>query len=88
MLEFLKEMINAYPFGSLLVIMAVLGTTYYLLNSVLFCLPNRIVRHLSIRKAGWPPPHLNADGEFKACECHCEEEDDEEEDEESEEEED
>lgn len=24
-----------------------------------------VVRHLNIRKAGWPPPHLDADGDFK-----------------------
>lgn len=23
------------------------------------------VRHLNIRKAGWPPSHLDADGDFK-----------------------
>lgn len=23
------------------------------------------IRHLNIRKAGWPPEHLDADGDFK-----------------------
>lgn len=26
---------------------------------------NRAWRHLNIRKSGWPPPHLDADGDFK-----------------------
>jgi len=26
---------------------------------------NRFLRHLNIRKAGWPPPYLDADGDFK-----------------------
>lgn len=25
---------------------------------------NRLLRHLNIRKAGWPPAHLDADGDF------------------------
>jgi len=25
----------------------------------------RLLRHLNIRKAGWPPPHCDADGDFK-----------------------
>lgn len=27
---------------------------------------NRLMRHLNIRKAGWPPAHLDADGDFKS----------------------
>jgi hypothetical protein len=38
---------------------------YHLISAVLFRLPNRIVRHLNIRKAGWPPAHVDADGDFK-----------------------
>lgn len=26
---------------------------------------NRFMRHLNVRKAGWPPAHLDADGDFK-----------------------
>lgn len=26
---------------------------------------NRLMRHLNIRNAGWPPAHLDADGDFK-----------------------
>lgn len=28
-------------------------------------LPNRILRHLNIRKHGYPPSHCDADGDFK-----------------------
>lgn len=30
------------------------------------------MRHLNIRKAGWPPSHCDANGEF--CSCDCDEE--------------
>lgn len=30
----------------------------------LFCCWNRLLRHLNVRKAGWPPPHLDADGDW------------------------
>ena len=37
--------------------------------SVVYYLPirmwSRLMRCLSIRKAGWPPPHLDADGDFQ-----------------------
>jgi hypothetical protein len=26
---------------------------------------NRLIRHLNIKACGWPPPHLDADGDFK-----------------------
>jgi hypothetical protein len=28
-------------------------------------LPNRILRHWNIRKYGYPPPHCDADGDFR-----------------------
>ena len=28
-------------------------------------LPNRILRHWNIHKHGYPPPHCDADGDFK-----------------------
>lgn len=43
----------------------IICSTYYLLKALLFRLPNRIIRHLNIRKAGWPPEYLDADGDFK-----------------------
>ena len=32
---------------------------------VLVLLPNRIFRHLNIRKHGYPPAHCDADGDFR-----------------------
>lgn len=32
---------------------------------VMFRCWNRLLRHLSIRKHGWPPEHVDADGDFK-----------------------
>jgi hypothetical protein len=26
---------------------------------------NRFLRHMSVRKAGWPPSHIDADGDWK-----------------------
>jgi hypothetical protein len=49
------------PFLSL---MAIWGTCE-LLTNIFFRLPNRVIRHLNIRKHGWPPEHLDADGDFK-----------------------
>lgn len=28
---------------------------------------NRLMRHMNIRKHGWPPQHLDADGDFKGA---------------------
>ena len=30
-----------------------------------FKLANRALRHLNIRAHGWPPPHCDADGDFR-----------------------
>jgi hypothetical protein len=37
----------------------------YMLTVTLLRMWKAVVRHLNIRKAGWPPPHLDADGYFK-----------------------
>jgi hypothetical protein len=34
-------------------------------SEMLFKMWNRLLRHLNIRKQGWPPPHCDADGDFK-----------------------
>jgi len=47
--------------GCLIMIMAPLS----LLVQLLFRCWNRFLRHLSVRKAGWPPSHLDADGDWK-----------------------
>ena len=33
--------------------------------AVLRFLPNRIMRHMNIRKHGYPPAHCDADGDFR-----------------------
>lgn len=37
---------------------------------------NRLMRHLNIRKHGWPPPHCDADGDFAEVEEEGEEDED------------
>jgi hypothetical protein len=48
------------PFLSLIMVLGISGSIYNLC-----CIPNRILRHLSIRKHGWPPEHLDGDGDFR-----------------------
>lgn len=40
------------------------GLGVYFLGEVFFRLCNRVIRHLNIRKHGWPPPHCDADGDL------------------------
>ena len=42
-----------------------LCSSYYLLKFVLYYIPARIVRMMNIRTHGWPPPHVDADGDLK-----------------------
>lgn len=37
----------------------------YIAYRLVFRCFNRVIRHMTIRKAGWPPAHLDADGDFK-----------------------
>lgn len=42
--------------------------TFFLLIDILAAICfmwNRLFRHLNVRSAGWPPEHLDADGDFK-----------------------
>lgn len=43
----------------------VICSTYYILKILIFYIPNRIVRSINIIVRGWPPPHLDADGDWK-----------------------
>ena len=36
-----------------------------LLNNILAVLPGRVLRSRNIKHAGWPPAHLDADGDWK-----------------------
>lgn len=35
---------------------------------VIFKIVNRILRTIRVARAGWPPPHLDADGDWKPAE--------------------
>jgi hypothetical protein len=37
----------------------------YMVTSTFFRCWNRVLRHLNVRSKGWPPAHLDADGDFK-----------------------
>ena len=37
----------------------------WMATGLIFKIWNRFMRHLNIRKHGWPPPHCDADGDFK-----------------------
>ena len=36
-----------------------------ILSNLFFKLPIRVIRHVNINRHGWPPPHCDADGDFK-----------------------
>ncbi len=38
---------------------------YYLLKFVLWGLPNRVLRTIKVCVKGWPPAHLDADGDWE-----------------------
>ncbi len=62
------DLINCWmehPFIASVLIVVLIGLIVNLIYAVLFRLPNRLLRHLNIRKAGWPPAHCDADGDFK-----------------------
>jgi len=40
--------------------------TYGIARAVLWLLPNRILRTIKVCVRGWPPSHLDADGDFKS----------------------
>ena len=37
----------------------------YIFGHILIVCINRPLRHMNIRKHGWPPEHCDADGDFK-----------------------
>ncbi len=60
-MNWLAPIVSRYPGWTLFVIMVVLiGIIRLIFRSW-----NRFMRHLNIRKHGWPPPHCDADGDFK-----------------------
>jgi hypothetical protein len=63
MLEILKFMCSGFWvfIGSSIIILTLSG----LIANLLFRIINRFFRMLNIRKHGWPPTHVDADGDFK-----------------------
>lgn len=55
------EFLAGSPFTAFIMICA----AYYTVKHLTYTLPKCFIRHLNIRKAGWPPKHLDADGDFK-----------------------
>lgn len=51
------EFMSRSPFLTLLLV--------YITARCAFLCWNRLMRHMNVRKAGWPPAHLDADGDFK-----------------------
>jgi hypothetical protein len=57
--------VNEHWFIAFLLVGGVISGVVTILYALLFRLPNRIIRHCNIARAGWPPAHLDADGDFK-----------------------
>lgn len=60
MTEFLSALGPFIPLIFILVCAA-----YYTIRHLTFDLPLRRLRAENIARNGWPPPHLDADGDFK-----------------------
>jgi hypothetical protein len=46
-------------------ILTLLGGIFGTMRLVFFVLPNRILRTIKVASRGWPPAHLDADGDWK-----------------------
>lgn len=57
----LLDFCGEHPWLALLCLIACVTV----IEMLFFRLPNRMLRAGNIRQRGWPPPHLDADGEFK-----------------------
>jgi hypothetical protein len=54
---------NFYQFASANPILTFV--LFYIAGDVVIKVVRRFIRHLNIRAHGWPPEHLDADGDFK-----------------------
>lgn len=59
----MKEWALQHPWMTLIILLSVIYAVADIVHGVAFKLPNRILRHRSIKAQGWPPPHCDADGE-------------------------
>ena len=57
----LIEFFHEHWFLAFFVLLAVHSIVY----AIVFRLPNRILRTIKVVSKGWPPEHLDADGDFK-----------------------
>jgi hypothetical protein len=46
-------------------ILMLLAGVFQTMRLVLFVLPNRLLRTIHVTKHGWPPEHLDADGDWR-----------------------
>ncbi len=56
------QLLNLISDNPLLTFLLVFLTIYLVIRSLLLAW-GRFMRHLNIRAQGWPPPHLDADGD-------------------------
>lgn len=66
MIELVKFMFSSFEvwLGFIIVIGMIISFANYCVGTMFRCW-NRLMRHLNVRKAGWPPSHLDLDGDFK-----------------------
>lgn len=55
---------DSSPFAAFFIALLILSAFITSLN-FMFRVINRLIRHWNISVRGWPPPHLDADGDFK-----------------------
>ena len=58
----ITEFVNVNPFVSFIIITLM----FFLIKYMIYVVPNRILRSRNIKNKGWPPSHLDADGDFKS----------------------
>ena len=61
----LYDFMSGSPIMTIILAMMIIPLLYLIIFTIVFRLPNRILRSRNIRKHGWPPPHCDADGDFK-----------------------
>lgn len=64
MLPILEYVLGGFwRFIGAMILLAMLLSLCVVPFNFMFRLWNRFMRHLNIRRAGWPPPHCDADGD-------------------------
>jgi len=61
--KFLDLLVSSPMLGFLAFIL--ICAIFYTIKMALYLLPKMIIRGMNIRSHGWPPPYLDADGDFK-----------------------